>query len=413
MSSADDVVLETTPTLQGRTVLLCVGGGIAAYKAAEVVRLLVRAGARVDVALTAAAQRFVSALTFQALSQRPVATNLLDASEEQQIGHIGLADRAELALVAPATADLCARLRAGIADDIVTATLLATGAPVLIAPSMNVHMWNHPATRDNIAALQQRGLHQVGPGSGEMACGHVGDGRLAEPWDIVRAAARLLAPRDLAGKRILVTAGPTREALDPVRFISNPSSGKMGYAIAAAAALRGAEVTLISGPVAITAPMGARLISVTAAEEMARAVELEAGQANAVIMTAAVSDYRPVSVSPQKVKKSEGPEVLTFVRTPDILAGLGARFAAANPRPVIVGFAAETEHVVENAREKLVRKHCDFVVANYVGQGGAFGAADTEVTIVSSEGARPLGRASKESVAGQILDEVARRLRAV
>jgi phosphopantothenoylcysteine decarboxylase/phosphopantothenate--cysteine ligase len=411
MSNADEVVSETAPILQGRTVLLCVGGGIAAYKSAEVVRLLVRAGARVDVALTTAAQSFVSALTFQALSQRPVATNLLDASEEQQIGHIGLADRAELAIVAPATADLCARLRAGIADDIVTATLLATSAPVLIAPSMNVHMWNHAATRENIAALQQRGVHQVGPGSGEMACGHVGDGRLAEPWDIVRAAARLLAPRDLIGKRILITAGPTREALDPVRFISNPSSGKMGYALASVAALRGAEVTLISGPVTIAPPVGVKLLRVVTAEEMSRAVDQEADRADAIIMAAAVSDYRPASVSPQKVKKKEGPEVLTFVRTQDILAGLGERFAVAQRRPIIVGFAAETENVVDNAREKLLRKRCDFIVANYVGEGGAFGATENEVTLVSPDAARVLPRGLKETVASGILDEIAHRWR--
>jgi phosphopantothenoylcysteine decarboxylase/phosphopantothenate--cysteine ligase len=244
-----------------------------------------------------------------------------------------------------------------------------------------------------------------------MACGHVGDGRLAEPWDIVRAAARLLAPRDLIGKRILITAGPTREALDPVRFISNPSSGKMGYALASVAALRGAEVTLISGPVTIAPPVGVKLLRVVTAEEMSRAVDQEADRADAIIMAAAVSDYRPASVSPQKVKKKEGPEVLTFVRTQDILAGLGERFAVAQRRPIIVGFAAETENVVDNAREKLLRKRCDFIVANYVGEGGAFGATENEVTLVSPDAARVLPRGLKETVASGILDEIAHRWR--
>ena len=406
VNPADQVVAETSAALRDRTVLLCVSGGIAAYKAAEVVRLLVRAGARVDVALTDAAQRFVTALTFQALSQRPVATTLLDPVEEQQIGHIGLADRAQLAIVAPATADLCARIRAGRADDIVTAALLATRAPVLLAPSMNVHMWNHVATRENIGVLQQRGYQQVGPGSGEMACGHVGDGRLAEPWEIVRAAARLLSPRDLVGRHILVTAGPTREHLDPVRFISNPSTGRMGYAIAVAALLRGARVTLITGPVTLTPPVGASVIPVTTAAEMAEAVERVAGEMDAVVMSAAVSDYRPVEIHPQKVKKAEGPETLTFVRTADILATLGRRFAGAPRRPYLVGFAAETEDVVEHAREKLTRKQCDLIIANFVGTGGAFGAADNEITLVSVSGARPLERASKDILAGRILDEI-------
>jgi phosphopantothenoylcysteine decarboxylase/phosphopantothenate--cysteine ligase len=410
MLPGDAAVEETTPVLKGRSVLLCVGGGIAAYKACEVARLLLRAGATVDVAMTAAAQQFVTPLTMQALTQRPVATNLLDASEEQQIGHIGLADRAELAIVAPATADLCARLRAGMANDIVTTALLATRAPVLIAPSMNVHMWNHAATRENISALQARGYQQVGPGSGEMACGHVGDGRLAEPWDIVRAAARVLGPRDLIGKRVLITAGPTREHIDPVRFVSNPSTGKMGYAVAAAALARGAQVVLVSGPVSIDAPPGAQLLSVTSAAEMAAAVMQHANAADVIVMSAAVSDYRPIEVHPQKVKKSEGAETLTFTRTQDILASLGKRFAGASSRPLLVGFAAETENVVEHAREKLSRKGADLIVANFVGAGGAFGASDNEVVLVAKAFERPLPRASKETIARQIVDEIVSRL---
>jgi phosphopantothenoylcysteine decarboxylase/phosphopantothenate--cysteine ligase len=410
LSTQDEVVSETAATLRDRHVLLAVGGGIAAYKAAEVTRLLVRAGARVDVALTQAAQRFVTALTFQALSQRPVATNLLDPSEEQQIGHIGLADRAELILVAPATADLCARVRMGLADDVVTATLLAARSPILLAPSMNVHMWNHAATRENIAVLQQRGYHQVGPGSGEMACGHVGDGRLAEPWEIVLAAARLLARQDLRGRKVLVTAGPTREHIDPVRFISNPSSGRMGYAIATAAALRGAKVTLVSGPVSLAPPHDVQLVPVTSAAEMAAAVEGAAGEMDVIFMTAAVSDYQPRQTHTQKVKKSDGPESIVFDRTPDVLATLGQRFAGKAGRPFLVGFAAETERIIENAREKLVRKGCDLVVANFVGQGGAFGSVENEVTFVTATGERPLERASKDTIAWRLLDEVAARI---
>lgn len=404
MNPADQVVHEVSALFAGRRVLLAMGGGIAAYKACEVARLLVRAGAQVDVAMTPAAQRFVTPLTMQALVQRPVATSLLDPGEEQQIGHIALADRAELAIVAPATADLAARLRLGLADDIVTAALLATRAPVLLAPSMNVHMWRHAATRENWELLRARGCHQVGPGSGEMACGHVGDGRLAEPWEIVRAAARLLAPRDLLGRKVLVTAGPTREHLDPVRFISNPSTGLMGYAMAAAAAARGADVTLVSGPVSLEAPAGVRMVRVTSAAELAAAVDANVEGVDLVVMTAAVSDYRPETVHPQKVKKAPGPETLTFVRTEDVLAGLGERFAGRTDRPLLVGFAAETQEVVANARQKLVAKRVDFVVANDVGPGGAFGAAENEVVVVSKEGEHPIARASKAVVAARLLD---------
>lgn len=408
--SAEAALSEVGERLRGRHVLLCVGGGIAAYKSCELARLLVRAGALVDVALTAAAQRFVTALTFGALTQRPVATNLLDASEEQQIGHIGLADRAELAIVAPATANLLARMRSGMADDIVTTALLATGAPLLVAPSMNVHMWEHPATRENLAALRARGVHQVGPGSGEMACGHVGDGRLAEPWEILRAAAALLGPGDLDGRRVLVTAGPTREHLDPVRYLSNPSSGRMGYALAARAKARGAEVVLVSGPVELPAPDGVELVRITSAEEMADAVLPRAAACDAILMAAAVSDYRPQQVSAHKRKKSPGPESVVFERTRDILAELGMKFAGAPRRPLLVGFAAETERLVENAREKLTRKRVDLVVANDVGPGGAFGNPENEVVIVTPDREVPVPRAEKARVADRVLDEVVRRL---
>ena len=407
MTPADQAVEECRAALNGRRVLLCVGGGIAAYKACELARLFVRSGAVVDAAMTPGATKFVTPLTLQALTQRPVATSLLDAAEEQQIGHIGLADRAELVVVAPATADLAARLRAGMADDVVTATLLATNAPVLLAPSMNVRMWAHPATRENFETLRWRGLHQVGPGSGEMACGHVGDGRLAEPWEILRAAAAMLSPRrDLVGKRLLVTAGPTHEHLDPVRFLSNPSSGRMGFALAAAAARRGATVTLVAGPVELATPAGVERIDVVSAAGMAAAVHRFAEQSDLVLMSAAVSDYRPAQVASQKVKKSPGAESIVFERTEDILLSLGERFAGRTSRPVLIGFAAETERVLEYAREKLVRKKVDAVVANRVGPGGAFGAPDNEVTLVLPDRDVAVPRASKEAVAEQLLDLV-------
>ncbi len=405
MNPADLAVSDCAAVLSGRHVLLCVGGGIAAYKACELARLFVRSGAVVDVAMTPAAQRFVSPLTFQALTQRAVATDLLDPSEEQQIGHIGLADRAEIAVVAPATANLSARLRMGLADDVVTAALLATRSPVLLAPAMNVGMWNHAATQENWAVLRARGYLQVGPGSGEMACGHVGDGRLAEPWEILRAAASVLGPGDLSGKRVLVTAGPTREPIDPVRFVSNPSTGRMGYAIAEAARRRGAQVTLVSGPVAIAPPQGVVLLAVTTAAEMASAVHAQVDGMDLVVMTAAVSDYRPETVHAQKVKKAPGPESITFVRTEDILASLGERFAGQKRRPLLVGFAAETERVLEHAREKLVRKRVDAIVANDVsGPSGAFGASDNAVTVVTSSGETAIARAPKNRVAQQLLD---------
>lgn len=409
MNPADAVVNEIEPALRGRRVLLCVGGGIAAYKACELARLLVRAGATVDVAMTDGAQRFVTPLTFQALVQRPVATSLLDPAQEQQIGHIGLADAAELAIVAPLTADLAAKLRGGFADDIVTTALLATSAPVLLAPSMNVHMWNHPAVRENMDALRARGCHQVGPGSGEMACGHVGDGRLAEPWDIARAAAGILATQDLTGKRILVSAGPTREHLDPVRFVSNPSTGKMGFAVASALALRGAKVTLVAGPSSETAPPSIELVRVVSAREMSEAVLSRSGACDAVVMSAAVSDWTPAEVHAHKVKKSAGPDELVLVRTQDILATLGEQRGGAK-KPLLVGFAAETRDVAAYAREKLVRKKVDLIVANDVGPGGAFGNDQNEVLLVSAEGEELVPRAPKGRIAWRIADEIARRL---
>src|SRR5512144_2279938 len=288
-----------------RTVVLGVGGGIAAYKACEVARLVVRDGGRVRVAMTPAATRFVTPLTFQALSGAPVLVDLFDPEAERIYGHLGLARSADLILVAPATADLLARLRAGMADDAVTTTALAVTCPVLLAPAMNTRMWKNAAVQENLAALRARGWHVVGPGSGSLADGDFGEGRMAEPEEVALAAARLLGNVDLAGRKVLVTAGPTREPIDPVRFISNPSSGKMGYAVARVAAHRGADVTLVSGPTQLPDPPGVTVVRVETAEQMAHAVELATPGMDLFVGAAAVSDYRPAAASPRKIKKGQ------------------------------------------------------------------------------------------------------------
>jgi phosphopantothenoylcysteine decarboxylase/phosphopantothenate--cysteine ligase len=385
-------------------VVLGVGGGIAAYKACEVARLVVKGGGRVRVVMTPAATRFVGPLTFQAISGAPVLVDLLDPASEAAYGHLELARLADLLLVAPATADLLARLRAGLGDDAVTTTALAVTCPVLLAPAMNTRMWRNPAVQENLRALQARGWHTVGPGTGALADGDVGEGRLAEPDEIARAASRLLGARDLAGRRVLVTAGPTREPIDPVRFISNPSSGKMGYALARVAARRGAEVVLVSGPTALPDPPGVRTIRVETAEEMARAVDAEADRMDVFVGAAAVSDYRPATRAAHKLKKQPGDETLRLTRTPDILAGLGARLSARQDRPVLVGFAAETDGLVANARAKLEAKGCDLVVANLVGAPGAGFGADTNLVALVGEAGLAEIEGTKERVAEAVLD---------
>jgi phosphopantothenoylcysteine decarboxylase/phosphopantothenate--cysteine ligase len=387
-----------------RTVVLGVGGGIAAYKACEVARLVVKGRGRVRVAMTPAATRFVGPLTFQAISGAPVVVDLLDEATERSSGHLQLAREADLFVVAPATADLIARLRAGMGDDAVTTSALAMTCPVVLAPAMNTRMWQNPVVQENLAALRARGWHVVGPGAGVLADGDVGEGRLAEPGEIALAAARLLGNRDLSGRRVVVTAGPTREPIDPVRFISNPSSGKMGYALAAVAARRGAEVVLVSGPTALPDPAGVRTVRVETAEEMARAVEPETGAMDLFICAAAVSDYRPAVAAPHKLKKAPGDETMQLVRTPDILAGLGARLGGRPGGPVLVGFAAETDGVIANAREKLKTKRCDLVVANKVGTpGSGFGADTNRVALVSAAELAEI-EGTKEKVAEAILD---------
>ncbi len=391
--------------LRGRRVLLCVGGGIAAYKSCELARLLVKAGAQVRVALTPAAQRFVTALTFQALTGSAVAADIFSAEQELAAGHIALADWAELAVVAPATANLLARMRIGQGDDAAAAALLAIDPRRwLVAPAMNEKMWASPAVQENVRVLTERGARFVGPAVGEMAeRSHVGSGRLSEPAEILTAVAAALAPRDLQDVPVLVTAGPTREMLDPVRFLSNPSSGRMGWALAEAARDRGARVTLISGPVELPRPAGVQVVEVVSAEDLAKAVDQEVDGVRVVVMAAAVADQRPESRARHKMKKA-GDETLKLVRTTDILAGLGAR----PQHPLLVGFAAESENVERNARDKLARKNLDLIVANDVAD--AFGKDRNKVVILGKDGARRELEGSKLSVAHAIWDMVRERL---
>lgn len=434
--------------LSGKNVVLGVSGGIAAYKAAELCRLLVKAGAGVRVVMTDAATKFVAPLTFQTLSNGPVATSLVDADEEARIGHIQIADRADLIVVAPATADTIARFAAGRADDLLSAVVLASRAPVLLAPAMNVNMWENPLTQANVArllaveALATAGggprFSVVGPDAGDLACGWQGAGRLVEPDGILAAAMRRLAPQDLAGRRIVVTAGPTVEPIDDVRVIANRSSGKMGFALAEVAARRGAQVTLIAGPVSVPAALQTALVSlgvtrvdVETAEEMRAALGTAVAGTDALVMAAAVADFRPARRVPGKMSRRSRAEAgasgwaLPLVANPDVLAELGQSFARAAARgggaarrPLLIGFAAERGpfsdrlELETRARTKLLEKKCDVVVANEVGAPGTgFGADDNAVTLVFADGAvEPLGRAPKRELASAIWDRLAGRL---
>ncbi|HXJ35790.1 MAG TPA: bifunctional phosphopantothenoylcysteine decarboxylase/phosphopantothenate--cysteine ligase CoaBC [Candidatus Eisenbacteria bacterium] len=388
--------------LQGRTVLVGISGGIACYKACELVRALRQAGATVPVVMTRGAREFVAPLTLQTLSGRPVATETFDLTQESEIGHIRLADTADVVVIAPATANVIAKLAHGIADDLLTTVLLATRAPVLVAPAMNVHMWEHPATRENVATLAGRGVRIVGPAVGSLACGYEGAGRLAEIPDIVEGIVTALTPQDLAGERVLVSAGPTREAIDPVRYLTNHSSGKMGYAIARVARRRGAEVTLVSGPVALPPPPGVRTIPVESAREMAAALRSEFPRATLLVMAAAVADYRAARPAERKVKKSSSHLALELARNEDIISGL----AAAKRDRVVVGFAAETHDLVTEARRKLREKRLDLVVANDVTAEGAGFGSDTNVVrlIDAAGGDEVLPVLPKDEVAARILD---------
>lgn len=395
--------------LQGARIVVGVAGGIAAYKAAELVRLFDKAGATVDVAMTARAQKFVGPMTFQALTRRPVFTDLFSLTEEATIGHIQLADQADLVVIAPSTANVLARLAAGQSDDAVTAIALATRAPVLLAPSMNVNMWSHPLTQANVMRLVNVARYRVvGPGDGFLACRWTGPGRLAEPADIVEAAAHVLSPQDLAGKRIVVTAGPTYEPIDPARFIGNRSSGKMGAALAAAAQRRGAEVTLLLGPSALSPPLGVTTVTTETTAQLEMALTAAAATADVIIMAAAVADYRVARPAEHKLKRSQlGPSTeLSLVANPDLLANLGKR-RGSKTTPLLVGFAAETQDVVANAQAKLAAKRCDLIVANDVSEPGAGFAVDTNrVTVVDHRAVVELPAGTKAEVSHRILDRI-------
>jgi phosphopantothenoylcysteine decarboxylase/phosphopantothenate--cysteine ligase len=391
--------------LQGKCVVLGVTGGIAAYKAAELLRLLVKAGAEVHVIMTSSAQEFVAPLTFQTLSGNPVHTELFNIIQEQEIGHISLADRADLLLVAPATANLIGKVANGIADDLLTTTIMATKAKILFAPAMNSNMWENPLYKMNHEALESLGYHFIEPAYGELACGWQGQGKLPDPQDIFSAAQAFLGKQDLAGKTFLVTAGPTREEIDPVRFLSNYSSGKMGYAIAKAASNRGARVVLVSGPVNLPEPHGVETIQVSSALEMHRAVMAEAEQADVIIKAAAVADFRPTARGEQKVKKgSSETMMMELQRNPDILAELGEQKGSR----ILIGFAAETEALIKNAHEKLTKKNLDMIVANDVTQEGAGFDGDTNIVrFLSADGSvEELPEMSKSRVAETLLDRI-------
>ncbi len=393
--------------LYNRNILLGVSGGIAAYKSAEIVRKLQELGANVRVVMTRGAQEFITPLTLQALSGNPVHTELLDAEAEQGMGHIELARWADLLLIAPTTADLMARLAAGRADDLLTTVALATPAPMLVAPAMNQQMWRDHATANNVAKLAERGVKMIGPAAGEQACGDIGPGRMEEPALIAAAVAEQFESGLLAGKRVVITAGPTREALDPVRYISNHSSGKMGYALARATAAAGARTTLVSGPVSLEVPEHVTVNRVTSARDMLEACEALLPDCDIFIACAAVADYRPADAADQKIKKGPDEVQLQLVKNPDIVAAV-----AASKFPVFtVGFAAETQNVLDYARGKMQRKGLDMIVANDVSdQNIGFNSDENEVSVLWREGQQTLERAGKSAIATRIVELIASRL---
>ncbi len=396
--------------LQDRRILLIISGGIAAYKSLDLIRRLRERGAMVRCIMTAAAQHFVTPLSVASLSEDKVYDDLWSLTDESEMGHIRLSREADLLVVAPASADLIARMAAGLADDLATTALLASDKPVLIAPTMNLIMWDHPATQANLAALEKRGVMRVGPGSGDLACGEVGSGRMAEPPEIIAAIERVLfGDARLAGWRALVTSGPTREPIDPVRYISNHSSGKQGHAIAAALAALGAETLLISGPTQEPAPAHVTVIPVETAAEMLAACEA-ALPVDVAVMAAAVADWRVESASRRKLKKDwSGPPLLRLAENPDILSRIAQR---GNDRPsLVIGFAAETEDVVENARLKRQRKRCDWILANDVSPGtGTFGGNRNTIHLVDTDGVEDWPVMTKREVAARLAERIASSL---
>ncbi len=396
--------------MEQRRILVAVTGGIAAYKVPELIRILRRAGACVRCAMTPKAQEFVAPLVLQTLSAEPVRTDLFDASQEGEIDHISLADWAELVILAPATANSLAKLTGGLADDLVSAVLLATRAPVLVAPAMNVNMWEHPATRSNMEILRQRGIHTIGPEVGELACGWEGAGRMSQPEAIAAEAELLLGSRDLEGEVVLVSAGGTREPIDSVRFLGNRSSGKMGFAVAAEAACRGAEVVLVAGPTPLATPPGVRRIDVLTALEMRDAIFAEFDRATITVMAAAVADFRAAQPRELKIKKEDLADdsglTLELTRNPDILAELCQR----KGDRIVIGFAAESHDLVASARRKIARKGCDLLVANDISsQTSGFDVDDNAVVFVGADGQiEELPSLPKREIAAQLLDRVAK-----
>lgn len=388
-------------SLANKQILLGVTGGIAAYKSADLVRRLQDQGASVQVVMTPAAQEFITPLTMQALSGHQVHTQLLDPEAEAGMGHIQLARWADLVLVAPATADFMARLAQGLGNDLLTSICLATAAPIALAPAMNQGMWRNSATQQNLQTLVERKVHILGPADGGQACGDIGPGRMLEPLEIASAVARLFTTGSLAGKKVVITAGPTREALDPVRYLSNHSSGKMGYALAQAAVEAGAQTVLISGPTQLAKPPRARCIDVVSAQEMYTASLAEAADCDIFIAAAAVADYRPVTAATQKIKKGQENEItLTLVKNPDIVASV----AALARRPFTIGFAAESEQLIDYARAKLERKNLDMVIANNIAESGiGFNSDDNAVMVIDKHSMTELSQRSKQQLARDLI----------
>jgi phosphopantothenoylcysteine decarboxylase/phosphopantothenate--cysteine ligase len=393
--------------LQNRRILLIIAGGIAAYKSLELIRRLRDRGAAVRCVMTEAAAQFVTPLSVASLSEDKVYGDLFSLTDESEMGHIRLSREADLVVVAPATANLLARMAAGMADDLAATTLLASDKPILVAPAMNALMWAHPATQANIATLAARGIRRVGPNAGDLACGEVGSGRMAEPMEILAAIEAYFSDdRRLAGRRALVTSGPTREAIDPVRYISNHSSGKQGHAIAAALAALGAETVLVSGPTQEPTPAGVRFVAIESATEMLAATEANL-PVDVAVMAAAVSDWRIETVATQKLKKNgKGPPSLRLTENPDILATVARR---SNDRPtLVIGFAAETENVVANATEKRRRKGCDWILANDVSSGsGVFGGDRNTIHLVDGETVEDWPVMTKQEVASRLAERIA------
>jgi len=394
--------------LHGKRIVLGVTGGIAAYKAADLTSRLVKAGAVVDVVMTEGATKFVGPLTFQALTHRPVCVDMWALLRDTDIAHVSLGQAADLMIIAPATANTLAKLALGLADNLLTSTALAMRAPILVAPAMESGMWRNPATQANMATLRGRGVYVVGPGEGRLASGASGPGRMVEPAEIVEEARRIMGlAGDLAGVKLIVTAGGTREALDPVRYLGNRSSGKMGFALAAAARDRGAAVTLISAPTALSGPAGVEFVAIESAGEMREAVFGRLADCDALVMAAAVADYRPAQAATQKIKKGVGGLPLELQRTADILMDVaGQREASGRPR-VVVGFAAETEELLAHARDKLERKRLDLIVANDVtASDSGFGTDTNRVVLLDAAGQEALPLLTKDEVAERILDRV-------